>query len=228
MRYSVLRMGVLERHIQIRQNLFAGGHHLDQPVGDIAGIGVHDADPVHVWNGVGQLLQQDRQTILHPQVVTVIGRILGDQDQLAHAGIPQAARFVHDHGQGPRDSRSLDERDGAEGARTAAAIRDFEIGAGAGDRDAQGFMFVGTNSFGFLRQVVQRLRMRTLAQVADHLHNIHPAARTQHPIDAGHLLNDFRAVALRQAACRDQDLVVPFPLGQLPKNIDRFPPWRVR
>ncbi len=69
--------------------------------------------------------KQNGQSILHPQVMTVIGCILGDQDQLAHAGIPQAARFLHDHRQRTRDSRPFDERDGAERTRAAAPVGNF-------------------------------------------------------------------------------------------------------
>ena len=41
-------MRVLEWHVQIRKYLFAGGHHLDQAVGHITGICIHDADPIQI------------------------------------------------------------------------------------------------------------------------------------------------------------------------------------
>ncbi len=64
--------------------------------------------------------------------------------------------------------------------------------------------------------------MRTFAEVTDNLHDIHPAARTQHAIDARDLLGNFRAITLGEAACCDQDLVVPLALCQFAKDIDRF------
>ncbi len=76
---------MLQRHIEIGQDLLAAGHHLDQPVGDIARVRVHDADPVHVRHGVRQVLQQDGQPVLQAQVMAVVGGVLRDQHQLAHA-----------------------------------------------------------------------------------------------------------------------------------------------
>jgi hypothetical protein len=41
-----------------------------------------------------------------------------------------------------------------------------------------------------------------------HLDDIHPAAGAQDAIDSGHLVDDFCAVALGQAACGDQGLPI--------------------
>ncbi len=82
-------MSVLERHIQVGQNLRVGGHDLDEPVGDVARVGVHHPYPVHLRHGTHQVFQQHGQAVFHPQIVTVIGGILRYQDEFAHAQFAQ-------------------------------------------------------------------------------------------------------------------------------------------
>ena len=152
----------------------------------------------------------------------VIGCILGDQDQLAHTCIPQLARLVDDRLHRAGNGSSLDQGDRTERTRTAAPIRDLEVSTRARNRNPQRLVFIRADGFGLIRQMVQRLGMRTFSQVAHHLHDIHPAPRAQHPIDSGDFLRHLRAIPLGETARGDQDLVVPFSLRQLAQYMDRF------
>ncbi len=100
-------MGVLEGDVQVGQDLGIAGHHLDQPVADVAGVGVQDADPVDLWGREDQLLEQAGQPVFQAQVVPVIGRVLGDQNELAHAAVLEEARFGEDRLLRAAEERSL-------------------------------------------------------------------------------------------------------------------------
>ncbi len=132
-----------------------------------------------------------------------------------------STRFVEDGLHRAADRCSLDERDGAKSAGTAAAIGHLQVGAGAGHACAQRVVFIRPNGGGF-GQVVERLRMRLGAQLADDLHNVYPAARAENAVYARHLLGHLCAVALRQAASGNQQL--PFALlgGQFFQRGERF------
>ena len=148
-------MRVLERNVEVGEYLRVAGHHVDQPVGDIAGECVHDPDPVDFWDSDGHLFQKSGKTVSHTQVVPVISGILGDQDEFAYAQVLQLAGFVENPFERPADRGAFDERDGAESARTAAAIRNFQVGAGSRNGCAQCTIFVGADR-GSIGQVVER------------------------------------------------------------------------
>ena len=171
------------------------------------------------------LLQQLRQPIFHPQVVTVIGGILGDQDQLVHAHLLQLAGFLQDGFRWAADRGALDQRDGAKGARAAAAIGNLQVGAAPLDSGMQHLALIQPDGWGF-GQVVERRGVRTLAQPVDHLDNIHPAPRAQDAINARHLADHLRAVALGQAAGRDQQLPGALVRCQLAQHLQRLFPGR--
>jgi len=213
---------VLERDVEVGHDLAVRRHRLDQAVGHVAGIGVHHANPGHVWHGNNELVEQRRQPVFLAQVVAVVGRILGDQDQLLHAAVAQAARLVEDAIRRAADRRALDGRDRAEGARAAAAIRDLEIGAGALHRDPAHAALVGAHRHGLVGQVVDRLRVFARAQPPHQVDDVHPAARADHAVQPGHLARQIAPVALREASRGDQVLVRRFVGGQLAQRVEAF------
>ena len=77
---------MLQGHIQIGQDLWVACHDLDQPVGHVPRVSVHDADPVHTRNLDDHLLEQLRQPVFDTQVMPIIGSVLGNQDQFAAGG----------------------------------------------------------------------------------------------------------------------------------------------
>jgi hypothetical protein len=119
------------------------------------------------------------------------------------------------------DRRALDERDGAEGARAAAAIGHFEVGACPGDRDAQRVAFVAADGRGF-GQVVERAGVRTLAQLSLTTCTMSIQRRVPSTPSMPGLLGHFHAVALGQASGGDQKLVTAFAARQLAQDLEGF------
>ncbi len=87
-------IGVLERHVQIGNDLWLGSHQVNQRLGDITWEGVHQPDPGNIRNGFDKFFQQGGQAALYLQVMTVIGHILGDQDDLLGAHIGQRSGII--------------------------------------------------------------------------------------------------------------------------------------
>ena len=212
------RVGVLEGHVQVWDQWFVHRHRLDHPVGDVAGEGVHDPDPVHIWDGFDQFFEQDGQPFLHPQIMPVIGRILGDQDQLPDPLVAQGAGLVQNRVHRAADRGPFDERDGAKRARAAAAIGDFDIRAGPLHRRAQGFPFVHPHRNRFGREVVKGFRMFLATELGDDIHNVHPTAGAEQAVNARDALHHFHPVALGQASGGDEELPAPFVCGLFPQH----------
>ena len=213
-------MTVLERNVQIRQDLRGGGHRLDEFVGDIARIGIHEANPGNVGRGLGECLQQVRQAIPDAQIVTVVGCVLRDDDQFANAGLMQANGFRDDRLGRPAHVRALDLGDGTKGTGPATPIGDLEIGAGSLDRSSQYIALIAADCGGLIRQMIEWLRMLATAQLAHKGDDIHPTAGADDAVDARHPFNDFLAIALGHAAGGDQQLVRAFQLGQVAQSPD--------
>ena len=73
---------------------FAVGQRLDQLVGEVDRVGVQDANPVDAVDLV-QLAEQLGQARPAVEVEAVVGRVLGDDDQLADAVGGQLAGLGH-------------------------------------------------------------------------------------------------------------------------------------
>ena len=115
---------VLQRHVEIRHDLLGVGQRLDQLVGEVDRVGVEDADPLQPVDLV-QLAQQLGQPHPAVQVQAVIGRVLGDDDQLAHAVGGQFAGLAQHFLDRLGDVLAAHAGDGAEGAKPVAALRRF-------------------------------------------------------------------------------------------------------
>ena len=190
-------------------------HYLDQPVGDIAWKSVHDPEPVHFGNLICHSFEQARQSVLHPQVMTVIGGILGNQDEFAHSLFVQAMSILQDHFRRAADGTAFDKRDGTERTRTAAAIRDLEVSARseyAGPQHLDRTVFIHQRR-GF-RQVVERFGAGTFAQFTHYTHNIHPAPGTENSVHAGYPPGHFQAIPLGQTPGGDEQLTRAFGFRQ--------------
>ena len=70
--------------------------------------------------------------------------------------------------------------------------------------------------------MIQRFRMHPTAQPRNQVKDIHPASGADDAIQAGHLLHQGVAIALRQAAGRDHHLIRPLNLDQFAQGINRF------
>src|SRR5690606_5363153 len=149
-------------------------------------------------------LQKQGQTIFDSQVVAIVGGILRNEQDFLYSVLLQGARLSDHRFQRPADSSTFNQRNRAEGARPAAANRDFQIGASTLTSDTLHAFFIHADSRR-LWQVIQRDRITVLAALAavELLHqvdDIHPAACAEDAVDAGYLLDDHFTVALSQAA----------------------------
>ncbi len=76
---------MLQRHIEIRDYLFAARHYLNQVIGNIAGKGIHDPNPIDAGCNSSNTGKKLSQTVFQSEVTPVIGRILSNQNDLSHA-----------------------------------------------------------------------------------------------------------------------------------------------
>ena len=140
-----VRAGVLERDIQVRQDL-AFRHQRNNVVHMGVRIYVVQANPhAHVTQSFTQGLHLRFNRPALPEsgavldVDTIGGGVLGDHQQFLHAGIHQAPGFVHDITNGTADEFAAHVRDDAEGAAVVAAFGNLQVGIVArGQLDALG------------------------------------------------------------------------------------------
>ena len=120
-----------------RADLRVRGHRLDQPVGHVAGEGIHDANPIDA--GARRASSASSSSPGRPSAPgrgrnrSCPARSGSSRARRPSAGGPRARIAAA----GAADRRAFDQRDGAEGARAAAAVGDLEIGAGALHRGPQ-------------------------------------------------------------------------------------------
>jgi len=153
--------------------------------------------------------------------VTVIGGVLGNQDQFLDPRVAQQARIFQNDFHRPADGGTFDQRDGTECAWPPAAVGDFQVGTAALHSDARHVVLVGADG-GRVRQMVDRLGVRRGAQFLHHVDDIHPAPRADDAVDAGYFLGYLLAVALGQTAGGDEQLAAFFAFSQVAQHVQRF------
>ena len=112
---------VLQRHVQVRDDLLRLGDRLDDVVCKVNRVKIHQPDPVQAFD-LFQLLQQSVQSNFAVQVHAVIGRVLSDDDQFPDAVFNEFASFLNDHFDRLGDMLAPHRRNGAEGAGSVAAF----------------------------------------------------------------------------------------------------------
>ena len=164
--------------------------------------------------------------VLQAQVVAVIGCVLRDEDQLAHASRHQLARFGDDGFRRTADGSAFDAGNGTERARAAAAIRDLDVGRCALDchtshsalvcaaRDAADGRLIG--------QMIHRRGCAAASDLLDELDNVHPPSRADDAVQPRHLCCQLLSPDLRKAPGGDEKLAALFGSGQLAQTGDGF------
>ena len=118
---------MLEGNVEVFADFRLVRHDLDHVVGEPRRIGVMQADPLDTPDAA-QLREQIRQPAAAVEIDPVIGRVLRDDHQFAHAAGGQPPRFVEHLLHRHRDVRPADERNGAVTALPVAPLADFEVG----------------------------------------------------------------------------------------------------
>ena len=101
------------------------GHRLEQAGPHLGRLQVGHPHPLDALDG-GQLGQQLLEQREVAEVLAVRRRVLADEEQLAHALLPQPARLGDDVGGPARDERPAEHRDRAERAPPVAAAGDLQ------------------------------------------------------------------------------------------------------
>ena len=107
-------------------NLWILAHQVEQLIGETERIAIMQADPFEAVD-VSQGLHQLHDMRLAVKVVTIIGQVLGDENEFLHTLLSQAFGFFNEAVHRHRDMAATDERDGTEGATAVAALRNLQI-----------------------------------------------------------------------------------------------------
>ena len=128
--FEQLRIAVLERNVDIRQNRRRSGRFQAvkrrQLVAPMLRISIKDANPIEPVFLL-ERRQELRQTRLAEEVAPPERRFLRDQDQLANARDRQPLRFVDDRFERLADEPPANFRNRAISAEAVATVRDLQI-----------------------------------------------------------------------------------------------------
>ena len=206
---------MLQRDVQILDDLVLLGNRVDQFLGDLVGIEVVQANPGKIH--LAQLAQQLGQTALAVQVDTVLGNVLCNDDQFLDACARQCLCLI-------------EQCIIVTAAILAAQLGDDAVCAGV--RAALGNLKVCRVTRGqaltvaFQIGAVHRAEIRPLFTAAgrlDRLYNVLITARAADDVNLGQIALDLLAVALCQAAGDDQTLhFALLALGGLQNGLDRL------
>ena len=114
---------------------------LQQPAGNLVGIGVKKAYPAQVFDS-SQLFQQQGKPVFQAEVLAVAGGVLADEGDLPHTGAGQPLRLGDDRFKTPRAELPAQLRNDAERARMIAALGNLDVRSMAWSRQHAGCGFV--------------------------------------------------------------------------------------
>ena len=184
---------VLERDIQVFDDLWLACNHVHQLVRDLVGVEVVQAHPgkVHLAQPAQQFGQQ---ALVLRQVKPVFRDVLRNDDQLFDARIRQTARFFEQRVHFARAVGPAQLGDDAVAAAVGTALRDFEIrGVGRGEPVAAAL----ERGSGHIRHVS---RLVPAERGIGRVHNVLIAARAAQRVDLGQFGFHFLRIALHQTA----------------------------
>ena len=133
---------MLQRHVDVLDDLVLARDRVEDRVGHGRGVRVHHADPAEAVDGA-ESPQQEGQAVAQAEVEAVARRVLGDQHDLLHTPRGQRPGLRHDVLDRPAAMQAAQRRDDAEGARVVAALADLHVGEmRRGRQDAGGRVIV--------------------------------------------------------------------------------------
>ncbi len=197
---------MLQRHVEVRDDLLGVRQRVDELVGDVHRIGVQDAHPFDAVDLI-EFAQQLREADFAIEVEAIVRRVLGDDDQLADAVGGELVGLADDFLDRLGHVLAAHAGDGAEGAKAVATLGDLEVGVVARrDPEAGGVflalhrggaeeaaLFVLLPSLTLRARRTLRARQRTVYDLRDLL----AAEHADDLIDSWHDLQQFVLLAFR-------------------------------
>ncbi len=200
---------VLERHVQVRQDLGTARQDIIKVVGEVVRVVVEDPDPVEPVDLV-ELAEQLGQPGPPVQVHAVIGHVLGDQVQLADAVGGEFAGLLDDALDRLGDVLAPHVGDRAEGAEAVAPLGHLEVGQMFGGDPEPGPVVLRLDRGG---PEDGPLLVEVAHDPVGDLGDLLAAEDADDLVDLGHLVQEHLALAFGQAAGDDHPLDLPEPLA---------------
>ena len=122
-----VRRRVLQRQVDVAADLLALRHRREHVVGDRGRVEVEQPDPGQAVDRV-QLAQQPPERAALAAIDAEEGRVLRDEQQLAHAALGQRPRLADDRVRRAAAVLAAQRRDDAERAGVVAALGDLDVG----------------------------------------------------------------------------------------------------
>ena len=167
--------------------------------GNAWGVGVHQAQPAQAGHA-GEGIHEFRQARpAGPEVGAVAGRVLGNQDDLPHAGRHQLLRLADDGLHRLAALTAPDRGDHAEGALMITAVGRPQVGVGPRGLQQARALFLA--ALPPSRQA--RPHLAPLQDVLHHPGDARVVGQSQEGVHAGKLARDVRQELLRQATDHD-------------------------
>jgi len=120
---------VLQRHVDVLDQRIVSSNRVQQPLRYTIGIRIQEPDPFRQLSGnFRQTREQVGETMLHPEIFAVTGRILSDQIQFSHTHRKHARRFVDYALETAAAELTSELRNHTKRAGVITAFRDLYIG----------------------------------------------------------------------------------------------------
>ena len=201
---------MLDRHIDIVEDLGDIPHRFRDLDGDLLGIAVHQADPLDAFD-LRQVPKKLRERLVPIQVGAVEGRLLGHQNQLLDSLGGKYLRLLHQFLLRNAPVAPADRGDDAVCAALVAPFRDLEIAVIASRRDDAVRSRPGPLVLVLHEQVpVGAGRSVRGEDLLQDLGDPALGSGADHGVHFRNLLEHFVLVALRHAARHDQSFQPAF------------------
>ena len=127
-------VGMLQGHVQVAGDAATRGQRVDEVGGDPVRVRVEHPDPADPLHRLERPQERRRRGPV-PEVGAIVGRVLGYEVQLDHAGSRQVTRLLDDRRDRPGTLGPAERWDRAEGTGVIAALRDLDVGRVTGCRE---------------------------------------------------------------------------------------------
>ena len=191
-------MRVLEREINVFDDLRLRGKDLDEFVAEIFRIAVEHTDPRYFFN-LGELPQETCKHRFAVEIEPIVRAVLRDENELAYTALRQLPRLGYDVLHRAAAEPAADERDRTERAAVIAALRDFHIG-GIVRRRPQARCICVVDGIVLARNH----KAASLQRLLDNLHDAAPRPRSDDGVRLRDLVEELLTVSLTETSRHDE------------------------